>query len=226
MPTTTMPSLNPTSLPAGRDTSPQGTRRSMTPRLRLVSGSLGAVELLSGKGRLHAEELMNAALRGTGFGRTALDYVAEPLRRLLGAMEEEADLSALGLWTLRWDVHQLLSNLLRLQAEEESRPAILDEAVVAPIFITGLPRSGTTFLHRLMAEDPARLIPRHWQTVYPYPDASASLWFLGDATRAGPHVASISFSASAAGSYVYLDPVPGSAEAGMAGALLVQGSSS
>ncbi len=54
----------------------------------------------------------------------------------------------------------------------------------------------------------------------------ASLWFLGDTTRAGSHVANISFRASAPGSYVYLDPVPGSAEAGMAGALLVQGSSS
>ena len=68
-------------------------------------------------------------------------------------------------------MHQLLSNLLRLQAEQERRPAILDEAVVAPIFITGLPRSGTTLLHRLMAEDPARLIPRHWQAVHTYPDA-------------------------------------------------------
>jgi hypothetical protein len=140
-------------------------------RLRVVSGSLGALELLSGGGRLDAEELMDAALRGTGFSRTALDDVAEPLGRLLGAMDEEADLSALGHWTMRWDVHQLLSNLLRLQTEEERKPTILDEAVEAPVFITGLPRSGTTFLHRLMAEDPASLAPRHWQTVYPYPDA-------------------------------------------------------
>lgn len=174
MSTMTVPTApRPTSRPPEREVSPQGiNHKIMTRRLRLVSGSLGAVELLSGTGRLDAEELMETALRSTGLSRSDLGYVAGPLSRLLGAVEEEADLSALGIWTLRWDVHQLLSNLLRLQAEEERRPAILDEAVVAPVFISGLPRSGTTFLHRLMAEDPGSLAPRHWQTVYPYPDAS------------------------------------------------------
>ncbi len=44
------------------------------------------------------------------------------------------------------------------------------EAVVAaPVFILGLPRSGTTFLHALLAEDEAVLVPRNWQTIYPAP---------------------------------------------------------
>lgn len=51
----------------------------------------------------------------------------------------------------------------------------------------------------------------------------AALWFIGDATPAGSHVGSISFRASAPGSYQYLDPVPDNAEAGMAGALVVEG---
>jgi hypothetical protein len=53
----------------------------------------------------------------------------------------------------------------------------------------------------------------------------ASVWFLGDATRATSHIASTSFRASAPGSYVYLDPVPGNAKAGMAGVMLVGSSS-
>ena len=39
-----------------------------------------------------------------------------------------------------------------------------------PIFITGLPRSGTTFLHRLMMADPRNRAPLVWQTIEPYPD--------------------------------------------------------
>jgi Sulfotransferase family len=35
--------------------------------------------------------------------------------------------------------------------------------------VLGLPRSGTTFLHNLLADDPGNLTPRCWQTVFPYP---------------------------------------------------------
>jgi hypothetical protein len=72
---------------------------------------------------------------------------------------------------VKWDVIRFLSNLLRLAAEEEARPAITARPVEAPIFITGLPRSGTTFLHGLLTEDPANLAPHFWQTVFPYPPA-------------------------------------------------------
>src|SRR4029078_9548194 len=36
--------------------------------------------------------------------------------------------------------------------------------------IAGLPRSGTTFLHRLLALDTSNRVPRVWETIYPYPD--------------------------------------------------------
>jgi hypothetical protein len=45
----------------------------------------------------------------------------------------------------------------------------MDESIVAPVFLLGLPRSGTTFLHNLFAQDSANLTPRAWQTIYPYP---------------------------------------------------------
>ena len=38
-----------------------------------------------------------------------------------------------------------------------------------PIFITGLPRSGTTFLHRLMMTDPGQSRPAVWETIFPWP---------------------------------------------------------
>jgi hypothetical protein len=112
---------------------------------------------------------MEAASRRSGltdFGDTSF---APPLQRLLDACVAEADLSLVGRLALRWDTQRFLTNLLRLRAEEKAAPAILRQPVGRPIFITGLPRSGTTFLHRLLLQDPANQAPLVWQTIYPYP---------------------------------------------------------
>ncbi len=93
----------------------------------------------------------------------------EALRRLLDACASEAALSIVGRVATHWDVRRLLGNLARFAAEEARDPAILAEPVAAPVFITGLPRSGTSFLHRLLLEDPDNHAPLVWQTIAPYP---------------------------------------------------------
>ena len=115
------------------------------------------------------ENLIAQAQRRTGltdFGEWAF---REPLAVLLRAYQTEAGLTALGRIAVRWDMVRFLSNLLRLHAEEKNDPAIVDEQIRAPVFLLGLPRRGTTFLHNLMAQDPANLTPLAWQTIYPYP---------------------------------------------------------
>ena len=92
-----------------------------------------------------------------------------PLQVLLKSYSEESNLSLFGSLAVKWDIARFLANLLRLEEEEEKSPAILQEAIDRPIFITGLPRSGTTFLHTLLAQDPANRVPLSWQTIYPYP---------------------------------------------------------
>jgi Sulfotransferase family len=118
---------------------------------------------------LHAEALLSAARRRAGLDAFGDPEVLDPLRRLLTACHEEADLSLVGRIATRWDVVRFLSNLLRLHDEEQRAPAILRQPIKQPIFITGLPRSGTTFLHRLLLEDPENRGPRVWQTIEPYP---------------------------------------------------------
>jgi hypothetical protein len=93
----------------------------------------------------------------------------EALRRLLAAAESEASLSLFGRAALRWDIARFLGNARRMAEEEAARPALRQVAIERPVFILGLPRSGTSFLHALLAEDPGTLAPRCWQTVYPYP---------------------------------------------------------
>jgi hypothetical protein len=117
--------------------------------------------------------LVARAVRRTGlsdFGDWAFD---EPLRVWLAALEREADLSLFGRVCAIWDAERFLTNLLRLRAAEQAAPDVLAEPITAPLVVTGLPRSGTSFLHGLLAEDPASRVPRCWQTIYPCPETPA-----------------------------------------------------
>ena len=91
----------------------------------------------------------------------------EGLRQLMAALAAESELTLLGRLMIRWDMIRLLRNAATIERAHVDDPVLAAAAVPAPIFILGLPRSGTTFLHALLAEDPANLVPRNWQTIYP-----------------------------------------------------------
>jgi hypothetical protein len=118
---------------------------------------------------LRPEPLLALARRRSGLRDFGDETFVEPLRRLLSACSDEASLSLVGRMATRWDVVRFLTNLLRLQDAEARDPGILREPIERPIFVTGLPRSGTTFLHRMLLEDPDNRAPLVWQTIYPYP---------------------------------------------------------
>jgi hypothetical protein len=118
-------------------------------------------------GELSADELIARARRRTGLADFGGTQFEEPLRHFLRACHEEAELSLFGQLATRWDTVRFLSNLLRLRAEEAKAPEILEQPIERPIFIAGLPRSGTTFLHSLLAQDPGNLAPCVWQVIHP-----------------------------------------------------------
>lgn len=113
------------------------------------------------------EELLESALRSSGRADFAARSFVPALLRLLEACNEEANLTRLGTLALRYDVLRCLRNLLRFDKLEESAPALLATPVRAPVFITGMPRSGTTFLHRLIVQDPNTTALRLCQLVHP-----------------------------------------------------------
>jgi hypothetical protein len=128
---------------------------------------IGALAVL--RDPLSAEELIARARRRTGLVEFGCSAFEEPFRNLLRACREEAQLSLFGRYATRWDALRFLSNLLRLHEEESRAPEILEQPIEQPIFIAGLPRSGTTFLHSLLAQDRANLVPSVWQLIHPYP---------------------------------------------------------
>ena len=138
----------------------------------------GAVSALNAGGRalrrfgvappsLDEEGLRRAARRRadlSDFGAWDFD---EPLERLLKSYRDEAELTTLGRITVRELLVSLLENLLRMEAERAANPEIERQRIVAPVFIVGLPRTGTTHLHGLISEDPGNRAPLSWEVMYP-----------------------------------------------------------
>jgi Sulfotransferase family len=117
---------------------------------------------------LRADELLESALRRRKRRDFADRSFIRPFEHLLKACNEEANLSVFGVRALRVDLLRCLRNLLFFEEIEADCPAVLDRPIRAPVFITGMPRSGTTFLHRLILQDPGTIAPRLFQLVYPY----------------------------------------------------------
>jgi hypothetical protein len=106
-------------------------------------------------------------------GRTGLTELDTPplkpaLPILLDSLEQEAGLHPLGRFLMRVHVRDLLQNRLRLADAWKRRIAAIDsEAIQRPVFIVGIPRSGNTFLHELLAAIPRNRAPRVWEVMYP-----------------------------------------------------------
>lgn len=100
---------------------------------------------------------------------TVDDELLEPLHVLCQALEEEAALTVLGRWMTRRFLLRLLEGREHIAERVAAEPAIAAETVRAPVVIAGAPRSGTTVLHRLLAETTGLRAPEGWELLYPAP---------------------------------------------------------
>ena len=130
----------------------------------------GRTRLVGGRRRrpLRADDLLASALKRAKRHHFADRSFIRPFEHLLHACNEEADLSAFGVRALKIDVLRCLRTLLHFDEIEAASPSVLARPIRAPVFITGMPRSGTTFLHRLILQDASTIAPRLFQLVYPY----------------------------------------------------------
>src|SRR5215510_2269741 len=119
--------------------------------------------------RLSDAALMAAAQRRTGLSDWGDEGFREALRRLLDAYERTAKVHLLGRLAIRRECLRLLSNRLRIQDELKRCPRIEQTPVRKPLVIVGLPRTGTTVLHHLLAQDPSARVPRLWELLQPSP---------------------------------------------------------
>jgi hypothetical protein len=119
---------------------------------------------------LSPTELVAQAREKTGLSELGNDpRLDERLSVLLAALRSEAGLSAFGKLTTSVQLVQLLENRLAITDLLSRHPEIQDIRIERPIIIAGLPRTGTTHLHNLLAADPALRSLPYWESLEPVP---------------------------------------------------------
>ncbi len=120
-------------------------------------------------GNWSPQRLIELAKSRTGLADFGGGEFFEPLSRLIESCRREAKLNAVGKLALRSDVVRTLGNRLSMEHERKSIPTIAEQEIREPLFIVGLPRSGTTLLHMLLASDPEHRAPLSWEVMFPSP---------------------------------------------------------
>ena len=148
--------------------------------IRLLNAAARTLEKLGRRREtfVRSEDAMIAAASKAAGGATDLgaDDFRDGLSVLLRAYDEESQLNPFG----RWMVTQQLTGLFRGRLECErwrrERPEIFKADIRRPIFILGLPRTGTTALHALVAADPANQALEYWLGASPKPRPPRAEW--------------------------------------------------
>jgi hypothetical protein len=110
-----------------------------------------------------------AAVRRTGLSDFGDPYYRQGLLRLLDAAEHDANLHFVGRAVLQWWIVLHLANRLRLVEAHKHQPEVFAHPLTPPLIVLGLPRSGTTLLHRLLATDPTHRGTPMWELMRPIP---------------------------------------------------------
>jgi hypothetical protein len=119
--------------------------------------------------KLEEGALINAAVKKSGLRDFGDETWRPALRRLLTSLNEEARLHPWGRFITKQRLLGLLQNRLRAEAHFRKHPEILEQELKPVIVITGLQRTGTTLLHRLLAADPAAYSVLSWEALNPAP---------------------------------------------------------
>jgi hypothetical protein len=118
-------------------------------------------------------DIINQARAATGLSDLGDAALLEGLEVLVKASNEEAHLSDAG--APRWEANLvgILSNRLRIVEYLKQHPALLERPVDRPMFVFGLPRTGTTLAINLLSADPARRCLLRWESLNSAPPAAA-----------------------------------------------------
>jgi hypothetical protein len=122
-----------------------------------------------GRGPILVDRVLTEAQRKVGMSDFGDEAFLEPLEILVDSINREAALNPVGRMIIRGRIVGILINKLVAQDAIKQHPEILDVPVDAPIVVAGLARTGTTMLHRLIAQDPAIRSLASWEAINPAP---------------------------------------------------------
>ena len=113
---------------------------------------------------LDQQDLLEEAMRRAGSDDLGPDWFLGPMAVVLESIREEARLSEMGTIIQRETILNGLVNRLRMFDTIKKHPEILEEEVNVAGIVLGLPRTGSTMLHRLLATSAGMTGVRWWET--------------------------------------------------------------
>lgn len=139
--------------------------------------------------RMKAETIFQRGVSRAGIGLDAGDewsHIGGDLGSLVNSLNDQASLSMIGKIMVKTDLERMLVNYLQVKNYLGQMPDEAGGRVEKPVFIVGMPRTGSSFLHNLMASDPGWRAPKYWETLYsspPAPSGAPDLKRIGKAKR-------------------------------------------
>jgi hypothetical protein len=112
---------------------------------------------------VQTRNLISTAQQLTGLTNLGDESILEGLNRLVHAFNSEAGLNAQGEARVEADLVATLANRLRVEDYLAQHPGLLERQVEKPLFVFGLPRTGTTLVINLLNQDPARRCLLRWE---------------------------------------------------------------
>ncbi len=118
---------------------------------------------------MEIDELVSSACERAGSDDFGGDSWRQGLEVLVDSLDTEAALNEMGQAAMADQIVGYLASRLRIEQTYAAHPEIDDQQIVAPLFGLGLPRTGSTALSFLLAQDPARRSLRVWEASEPVP---------------------------------------------------------
>lgn len=119
--------------------------------------------------RHERDRFVEAAVDATGLDDFGEPTWHEGLDLLLDSLGRTAKLNSVGVDVASTGIISDLSTRLRMVEWRKRHPEVAEQRVIQPIIIVGQPRTGTTILHDLMAQDPTMRAPLSWELERPVP---------------------------------------------------------
>jgi hypothetical protein len=118
---------------------------------------------------LALDQLTEQAQQATGLADLGDESWREGAERLISDLNDRAALTEIGRAIAGSDIVEYLTSRLRVVDWVTRNPSIADADIRPPIVVLGQPRTGTTILFDVLAQDPANRVPLTWEVDQPWP---------------------------------------------------------
>jgi len=132
--------------------------------------------------KFDADNLLAGAQKKANYS-CHLPQMETGLREMVSAINRESQPNPFGAMAVKGLFKRTLYGRYMVEKVLAQHPVIENEEIKQPVFIVGMPRSGTTILHALLHEDPAHRSPLAWECLLPYPASTPETFYDNDQLR-------------------------------------------